>query len=79
MNQPIQNPVHIKIGNEPKVSPNPTTGSALYLLAAVAAGDDLWRETRGPGDDELIRNDATQVTLQPGDHLYTAQSSLNPG
>jgi hypothetical protein len=79
MNQPIQNPVHIKVGNDPLTSPNPTTGSALYILGKVSAGYDLFRETRGPGDDEFIHNNDAPVTLHPGDHLYTAQSSLNPG
>jgi len=79
MTQPIHNPAHIKIGNDPKTSPNPTTGTALYTLGAVASGYDLFRETPGPGDDEFIPNDSAQIILKPGDHFYTAESSLNPG
>lgn len=58
---------------------SPVAGSQLYALGEVGAGYDLWREKRGPGDDEFIPNDQTQITLHPGDHFYTAQSSLNPG
>jgi hypothetical protein len=71
--------VPISIDKEHPKSPSPTTGSALYLLGKVAAGYDLWRETKGKGDDELIPNDSTTVTLSAGDHFYTAQSTLNPG
>lgn len=71
--------VHIIIDKKEKVSPNPTTGVALYILGAVATGYDLFREVHGKGDDQFILNDSTEETLKPGDHFYTAQSTLNPG
>lgn len=58
---------------------SPQSGSNLYTIGGVRPGYDLFRETRGQGDDEFIPNDPTQITLHPGDHFYTAQSSLNPG
>ena len=71
--------VPITIDKKPKKSPNPTAGTALYALGEVKAGYDLWRETRGQGDDEFIKNDATPYTLKPGDKFFSAQSTLNPG
>lgn len=60
-------------------SPNPTTGAALYVLGKVKEGYDLFREVRGKGDDELIKNEGSPVELKNGDHFYSAQSTLNPG
>lgn len=71
--------VPISIDKQPKKSPNPTTGQALYTLGAVTTGYDLFRETRGQGDDEFIANNGTNVQVSPGDHFYSAQRSLNPG
>ena len=77
--EPVHDEVHIQMDRKPKVSPNPTSGAALYSLGDIAAGYDLFRESRGPGDDELIRRDAIEVVIQPGDKLFSVQSSLNPG
>lgn len=71
--------VHIVIDKTQKVSPNPTTGAALYALGNVAGGYELFREVRGTGDDEPIANDAGPVTLKEGDHFYSVQKTLNPG
>jgi hypothetical protein len=78
MNQEHQT-VHITIDRKPKVSPNPTTGTALYALGEVRDGYDLFREVHGHGDDELIPKNANAVHLKEGDHFYSAQSKLNPG
>jgi hypothetical protein len=75
--QPTEIVIHID-GKQYK-SPNPTTGHALYVLASVKPGYALFRETKGPGDDELIKDDQASVTLNHGDHFYTAQRDLNPG
>lgn len=74
-----QGQVNITIDKKHKESPTPTTGAALYALGQVQAGYDLFRETHGHGDDELIRNDAGQVVLHDGDKFYSAQQTLNPG
>ena len=72
--------VNITIDNNHKRSPSPTTGgAALYVLGEVKSGYDLFRETHGHGDDELIRNDSTQYELHDGDKFYSAQQTLNPG
>ena len=71
--------VNIIIDNNHKRSPSPTTGAALYVLGEVKPGYDLFRETHGHGDDELIRNDSTQYELHDGDKFYSAQQTLNPG
>src|SRR5579863_6446828 len=79
VNPPVQTMVNIIIDNKHKRSPNPTTGAALYVLGEVKPGYDLFRETHGHGDDELIRNDSTQYELHDGDKFYSAQQTLNPG
>jgi hypothetical protein len=45
----------------------------------VKAGYELFRETKGKGDDEAIANDQTPISLHGGDKFYTAQATLNPG
>lgn len=71
--------VHITIDRKKYESPNPTTGHALYLLGNVQAGYDLFRETHGPGDDQMIPNNNDVIELHEGDKFYSAQSTLNPG
>lgn len=71
--------VHITIDRRPYTSPNPTTGAKLYQLGQVAAGYDLFKEHRGKGDDELVPNDSTPVSLEEGEKFYTVQQTLNPG
>ncbi len=45
------------------------TGAQLKALAAIPAANLLFREVRGPGDDEQIQ-DATVVHLHDGDSFY---------
>lgn len=71
--------VHITIDKQKYTSPNPTTGQALYALGHVAAGYDLFKETHGAGDDQLIPNNGATLELHNGDKFYSAQSTLNPG
>jgi hypothetical protein len=71
--------VEIQIDNKHYRSPNPTTGSALYLLGHVQPGYDLFQEVPGPGDDLLIPNSTTEIRLKDGVHFYSAKQSLNPG
>lgn len=72
--------VEIFIDKNKKESPETTTGGALYLLGGVDANlFDLYREVHGKGEDELIRNDASTVTVKNGDHFFTVQKKLNPG
>ncbi len=77
MSKPNEVPVHID--RKLYKLESPTTGFALYGAAGIPEGYDLFREVRGPGDDEFIPKDNSEVVLQNGDHFYSAQSTLNPG
>lgn len=44
-------------------------GRDLKALAEIAGANLLFRELRGPGDDEQIQDD-TLVHLHDGDHFY---------
>ena len=61
-----------------KVTP-PVTGAKLYELSGVAAGYELYLESRGREDDLPILKDTSEVALKNGDKVYSAQSALNPG
>ncbi len=71
--------VNIHIDKKKYESPTPTTGAALYLLGGVKPGFVLFKEIHGHGDDPVIKNDSTPVTLKDGDHFYSAKDELNPG
>jgi hypothetical protein len=71
--------VNIHIDKKKFESPNPTTGTALYLLGGINTGFVLFKEVHGQGDDIQIKNDSTAITLKDGDHFYSAKDSLNPG
>ena len=71
--------VSIIIDKKHQVSPNPTTGHALYVLGGVQAGFDLFLEVQGKGDDRLIPNDESVIDLKNGEHFYSTQQVLNPG
>ena len=73
------NTVNITVDTQHLVSPNPTTGHALYELGKVPAGYDLYREVHGKGDDELIPNSNAPIELKNGEHFFTTKQSLNPG
>jgi hypothetical protein len=66
--------VRIHIDREDYVSRNPTTGTALYDLAGLGKHKDLYRETDGDEEDELVPNDATVVHLMQGEHFYSQKT-----
>ena len=71
--------VTILIDKKAKKSPNPTTGHALYVLGDIDSQNyDLYRET-AHGDDELIKDDGTQVQLKDGEHFFSSPKKINPG
>jgi hypothetical protein len=74
MNQPSRptKTVHIHIDKQLFESPDPTTGAALYALAHIQAGVQLFKDGHGHDADQLIPNDATPVDLKNGDHFHTA-------
>jgi hypothetical protein len=75
MNQAIQHPnvVRIQIDKQSYESPTPTTGAALYLLAHIQAGVQLFKEGTGHDQDSPIANDGTTVDLQNGEHFRTGK------
>lgn len=63
--------VSIHINREIYPSPNPTTGMALYSLAHIPEDQELFLESAGDDDDQLIPRDGTVVHLKKGDHFYS--------
>lgn len=63
--------VRIHIDREPYQSPNPTTGSALYHLAKINGHRELFRETEGDQEDQLVGKDETAIRLEPDEHFYS--------
>jgi hypothetical protein len=63
--------VRIHIDQKPHQSHNPTTGEALYLLAKVPAGLDLYREVRGDKEDPAIRNGPETIHLTPDERFHS--------
>jgi len=79
MNAPKKDEIKVHIDRKPYDSPNPTTHAALYVLGQVQAGYELFLEVHGDHEDEPIPNDAGEIVLKPGQHFYSAQTTLNPG
>jgi hypothetical protein len=80
MADPAHGTVSIHIDKKELKSPTPTTGKALYDLGGVDSTKyDLFRETRGKGEDEKIAYDGTPVALHEGDHFFSVPKKLNPG
>jgi hypothetical protein len=76
----MEHDVTIIIDKKEYKSPNPTTGHALYVLGGIDPKVyDLFRETHGKGDDELIPDDRTPIELKNGDHFFSLKKKLNPG
>jgi hypothetical protein len=63
--------IRIHIDREPRESPNPATGEALYKLGDIAPHRDLFREIGGDEEDELIPRDAKLVELKLDEHFYS--------
>lgn len=78
--QPSLGKATITIDKKTYNSPNPTIGVALYELGGINHEKyNLWRETHGHGDDELINYDKAQIKLRSGDIFFSAKKKLNPG
>jgi hypothetical protein len=69
--------VTITIDKKDYISPNPTTGSALYVLANISTRFDLFQEVKEGVEDHFIPKDNTPIVLQAGDRFYPAQTSFN--
>lgn len=54
-------------------SPNPTSGSALYVLGNVTPGLELFREVEGDREDIGIPNDGTEIRLSQDAHFHSGE------
>ena len=63
--------VRIHIDEKRYESPNPTTGHALYILGAVPAGLELYREVSGDREDEPIENGPETIHLKEDEHFHS--------
>jgi hypothetical protein len=72
--------ITIFIDNKEKKSPQHTTGKALYELGGIDPNVyDLFRETHGHGEDELIENNNKPIEVKNEEHFFSVQKKLNPG
>ena len=63
--------VRIHIDRQPRESPNPTTGDALYALAGASPHQELFREESGDREDELVPRGNQAVHVKTDEHFYT--------
>jgi hypothetical protein len=73
------NEVRIHIDRKPYMSPRVSTHAALYALAQIPAGYELFLEVHGDHEDRPIPNDQAKIELKEDEHFYSAQVTLNPG
>jgi hypothetical protein len=75
MNQnPAENVgIRVHIDQNPYNSPNPTTGAALYALAGIHHGLELFREVEGNQEDDLVANDHNRVDLKLDQHFHSGK------
>lgn len=66
--------VRIHIDREVYKTPNPTTGEALYALAAIPKHEKLYLEVRGDAEDVRIPRDETPIDLSEDAHLYSQET-----
>ena len=71
--------IPITIDRKPFKVTNPVKGSDLYVLGGIAAEYELYVESRGDEDDQLLENGAKTYKMEPGDKVYSSPKSLNPG
>jgi len=63
--------IRIHIDQKPYLSPNPTTGEALYVLAGVQRGLELYREVQGEREDTPIENGPEILHLVQDEHFHS--------
>jgi hypothetical protein len=63
--------VRIFIDQTRHESPNPTTGTALYVLGQVPAGLELYREVCGDKEDPPIENGPETIHLKEDEHFHS--------
>src|SRR5258707_303564 len=65
--------VRVHIDQEPYESPTPTTGAALYALAHLLEGRQLFREVTGDHEDEFVPSTVDEIRLKQDEHLHSAK------
>jgi hypothetical protein len=68
--------VRIHIDQEPRHSPNPTTGAALYTLGEVASGLELFREVTGDQEDPEVVNGPEIIHLKEDEHFHSGKPKI---
>ncbi|MFL5614807.1 MAG: hypothetical protein ACJ796_14185 [Gemmatimonadaceae bacterium] len=71
--------VQIHIDGHHYEVPAVTTGATLYSVGQVKPEYDLFREVKGPGDDQFVENSTKAIEVHSGDQFYSAKRTLNPG
>jgi hypothetical protein len=65
--------IRVHIDQEPHISPNPTTGAALYALGQVGEGLELFKEVEGDREDGAVPKDATELHLREDEHFHSGK------
>lgn len=65
--------VRIHIDQHPCVSPDPTTGAALYVLGKVEQSLELFREVTGDREDPEVPNGPEIIHLRPDEHFHSGK------
>lgn len=66
----------IHIDQKKYESPNPTTGTALYILGDVATGLELYREVDGNREDKPIENGPEEIHLNRDEHFHSGKPKV---
>ena len=66
--------VRVHIDQHLYVSPNPTTAIALYALAHVGEGLELFKEVEGDREDAAVPKDATELHLKEDEHFHSGEA-----
>lgn len=70
-NQEHKPQVDIHIDQKAVESPNLTTGEALYKLADVKPGFELFREVKGDKEDPVVPDGPETINLKQDEHFHT--------
>lgn len=62
-----------------KLSESAMTGAQLRALPTPPIGPDRDLYEEVPGEEDILIESATVVTLRDGMHFFTAPHSINPG
>src|ERR1700730_12139234 len=67
----LKHEVRVHIDQHPYKSPSPTTGVALYALAHVGEGLELFKEVEGHREDAAVPKDGTELHLKEDEHFHS--------